>query len=256
MSSFQSRRNTFNAVAELYDEVRPGYSEAIIDDILAFAALPGIGRILEIGCGTGQITIPFAARGYPIVALEQASAMAAFASRKCQAYSNVRILELAFEDWPVERQGFHLVLSAQAFHWIEPEYGCSKAAEALRAGGTFALVWYHDRSEDTAVYKATQPIYDTYLLGEDKTGPGRSGLYEDAIRRSAAFAEIYETRHSWEKIYSAADYLKLLNTFSDHRSFSEPARTSFLRAISDVIERTGGAVLRKYETQVLLARRI
>ena len=182
--------------------------------------------------------------------------MTALASRKCQGYSNVRILELSFEDWSVERHGFHLVLSAQAFHWIEPEYGCSKAADALQAGGTFALVWHHDRSQDTVFYKATQPIYDTYLPGEEKTGPGRSGLYEDALRRSAAFGEIHEIRHPWEEVYSAPDYLKLLNTFSDHRSLPEPARKSFFRAISDVIDRIGGAVSRKYETQVLLARRI
>jgi 2-polyprenyl-3-methyl-5-hydroxy-6-metoxy-1,4-benzoquinol methylase len=66
----------FNEVATLYDEVRPGYPTAIIDAITALAALPPEGKILEIGCGTGQITIPFALRGYTILALEPGDALA------------------------------------------------------------------------------------------------------------------------------------------------------------------------------------
>ena len=64
------RQYVFNEVAALYDEVRPGYPPAIVDAAVALAALPSGGRILEIGCGTGQITLPFAMRGYSILALE------------------------------------------------------------------------------------------------------------------------------------------------------------------------------------------
>ena len=60
-------RTTFNNVAELYDEVRPGYPEALIEDALTLSEIPPDGRILEIGCGTGKATLPFARRGYAIV---------------------------------------------------------------------------------------------------------------------------------------------------------------------------------------------
>ena len=60
MSEFESLRTSFNAVADLYDEVRPGYKEVVIDDIILFARLATASRILEIGCGTGQITLSFA----------------------------------------------------------------------------------------------------------------------------------------------------------------------------------------------------
>ena len=58
----------FDAAAQLYDEVRPRYPEEIVEHIIAFAALPVHARVLEVGCGTGQMTLPFAQRGYTIKA--------------------------------------------------------------------------------------------------------------------------------------------------------------------------------------------
>src|SRR4029450_804296 len=70
---------------------------------------------------------------------------------------------MSFEAWPVQRQAFDLVLAAQAFHWIAPEYGCAKAADALKPGGALAIVGHHDVSQDTAFWQATLPIYETYF---------------------------------------------------------------------------------------------
>ncbi|WP_392475982.1 hypothetical protein [Nostoc sp. C110] len=63
-------RSTFNQVALLYDQVRPGYPEALFDDVVSLSRINPGGRILEIGCGTGQATVPFARRGYRILCIE------------------------------------------------------------------------------------------------------------------------------------------------------------------------------------------
>ncbi|WP_425552474.1 class I SAM-dependent methyltransferase, partial [Dactylosporangium maewongense] len=41
----------------------------MFDDLAAAGVAPG-ARVLEIGCGTGQATVPLAERGYRIVAVE------------------------------------------------------------------------------------------------------------------------------------------------------------------------------------------
>jgi len=251
--SAQLRRDIFNEVAELYDEVRPGYAETVIDDIASFAGLQRAARILEVGCGTGQITIPFARRGYHIFALEPGSAMCEIARRKCRSFPNVVISQVSFEDWSVEYGSFDLFLAAQAFHWIEPVYGCAKVAELLRPGGVVALVWHEDMSQNTPFYKETQAIYDEYLPAERTTlAPP---VYEEALGRSGTFTEIHYVVHDWEKTHSKSDYVKLLNTFSDHRLLPEPFRTHFFAAIEHTIDRNGGSVTRKTQTQGLLARR-
>ena len=66
MNARMSLRTIFDQAALDYDEVRPGYPEELIEDVISISAIPKDGRILEIGCGTGQATIPFAKRGYSI----------------------------------------------------------------------------------------------------------------------------------------------------------------------------------------------
>ena len=61
-------RTSFDEDAELYDEVRPGYPPELFDDVITLSSVPNQGRVLEIGCGTGQATLPFAQRGYRLSA--------------------------------------------------------------------------------------------------------------------------------------------------------------------------------------------
>jgi ubiquinone/menaquinone biosynthesis C-methylase UbiE len=55
-------RTTFDEAASLNDEVRPGYPEDLFDDVISLSGIPAGGRIMEIGCGTGQATVPVAKR--------------------------------------------------------------------------------------------------------------------------------------------------------------------------------------------------
>ena len=132
MAFDNSRRTSFNKVARLYDEVRPGYPEQLVEDVLFLSEIPQDGRILEIGCGPGKATIPFAKRGYTMLCLELGKDLAALAAENCRFYPGVKIKNISFEDWPLQRAAFTLVISAQAFHWIPPEIGYAKAAASLR----------------------------------------------------------------------------------------------------------------------------
>jgi 2-polyprenyl-3-methyl-5-hydroxy-6-metoxy-1,4-benzoquinol methylase len=162
MAESNALSRQFDDAAQPYDEVRPRYPEGIVEHIIAFAALPAHGRIFEVGCGTGQMTLPFAKRGYRVVALDQGEQLAALAAQHCQPYPQVRVVPCAFEAWQETAEGYDVLLSAQAFHWIEPQYGLARAAELLKTDGTIALVWTLDRSQGSAFWQATQPIYDTY----------------------------------------------------------------------------------------------
>ena len=247
----------FDDAAQLYDEVRPRYPAEIIEHILAFAALPAHGRILEVGCGTGQMTLPFAQRGYAMVALDQGERLAALAAQHCRPYPQVRVVPCAFEAWQDMPGSYDLFLSAQAFHWIAPEYGLARAAELLKAGGTIALVWTLDRSQGSAFWQATQPIYDTYnpVTSSGNSSGNNRDIYGHALRTSKEFVGVHEVRHAWARRYSGEEYMKLLQTFSDHRAMPEPNKTRFFEEIGRVIAQMGGEVMRDYETLALLAKK-
>jgi SAM-dependent methyltransferase len=258
MSESKPLSRQFDDAAQLYDEVRPRYPEEIIEHIIAFAALPAQGRVLEVGCGTGQMTLPFAQRGYTVVALDQGERLAALAAQHCQPYPQVCVVPCAFEAWQDTLESYDLFLSAQAFHWIDPAYGFARAAELLKTGGTIALVWRLERSQGSAFWQATTPIYDTY---NPQTSSGnlpletKVDLYRQALRTSRQFTGMHEVRKALTKRYSGEEYLKLLQTFSDHRAMPEPNKSRFFEAISQVIVQMGGEVIRDYEIMMLLAKK-
>ena len=59
-------RAVFDQDAERYDRARPGYPAELFDDLAALTGLRAGDRVLEIGPGTGQATVPLAQRGYRI----------------------------------------------------------------------------------------------------------------------------------------------------------------------------------------------
>lgn len=146
----EDRRTLFDQVAEVYDEVRPTYPTALIDDLAEAADLgPGV-RILEIGCGTGELTVALAERRASVIALELGTRLADLARRKLARHRNVEVIHSAFEAWPLPPEPFDLVVSATAFHWLDRTIRVPRCAAALRPGGLLAVIDTHHIAGGTA----------------------------------------------------------------------------------------------------------
>jgi SAM-dependent methyltransferase len=98
----------------------------LVEDVLALSDIPRDGRILEIGCGPGNATLPYAARGYHVTAIELGPQLAARAVQNLARFPRVRVVNASFEEWPLEENAFDLAISAEAMHWIPPEVGYPK----------------------------------------------------------------------------------------------------------------------------------
>ena len=119
----RTKRTSFDRAARLYDEARPGYPEELVADVVALSDIPEGGRILEIGCGTGQATLPFARRGHRMLCLDIGPEMAAVAAENLRSFPGVEVRAQAFEDWQPDGELFDLVLSGTAFHWVDQRVG-------------------------------------------------------------------------------------------------------------------------------------
>lgn len=163
-------RKTFGEDAELYDRVRPVYPSALYDDLAALVR-PERPRVLEIGCGTGQATAPMVERGWPVTAVELSPELAAVTRRKLP---RAEVITAAFEDWRLPPERFDLVLSATAFHWIDPDVRVAKSADALRAGGVLAVVstHHHVDSSSRELYEQVQDCYERFMPGARRTTSG------------------------------------------------------------------------------------
>src|ERR687885_2663713 len=146
-------REVFDEAAELYDRARPGYPAALFSELAELACIGPGCRVLEIGCGTGQATVPLAERGCEIVCVELGASLAAVARRKLARFPSVRVEVTAFEAWPLPAEPFDTVCAATAFHWIDPAVRVTKAARALRRGGALApIATHHIAGGDAAFF--------------------------------------------------------------------------------------------------------
>jgi SAM-dependent methyltransferase len=127
------RRRSFDAAARLYDTFRPGYPEPLFDDLVRLSGIPGGGRILEIGPGTGQATLPLARRGFSIVGIEMGASMARLCRKNLRGFPNVEILNVAFEDWTGDTSATRRAETGTT----RGKQGLSRAARSYGAPGTF-----------------------------------------------------------------------------------------------------------------------
>lgn len=254
-------RSIFDLVADDYDAVRPSYPEALIEDIIAVMPNAEQARILEIGCGTGQATLPFAQRGYQMLCLELGRALAARAAERCKPYPNVRVEVTTFEDWPAQPETFDLVMSATAFHWIPPEIGYPKAAQILKPGGTLAIFSNEHPTPFTGYFAEVQPIYQRIVpqwrhMPESPTTEERIEATAATIDATVLFAPAVVKTYAWSNTYTGQEYLRLLNTYSDHRSLPPEQRAQLFQELGDVIEtRYGGTIAKPYLTVLYLAQK-
>lgn len=258
-------RAVFDEAALLYDEARPGYPEELFDDVVSLSGIPQGGRILEIGCGTGQATVPLARRGYRILCVELGENLAAVARRNLGAYPRAEIHVGPFEEWQPQGEPFDLAISATAFHWLDPEVAYPRVADALGEAGSLALFWsVHVHTEAAGgVFEEVQKVYAREapeIVGpEDHKGPPRP---EDVpsktpeIERSGRF-EVTATRtHRWDETYDTSGYLSVLNTYSGHRSLAKHTHDRLFRGIASLIDqRFGGSITKGYLTTLYVARK-
>jgi 2-polyprenyl-3-methyl-5-hydroxy-6-metoxy-1,4-benzoquinol methylase len=69
-SAREGRRALFDGVAGRYDISRPGYPAELVDEVVASAAAGPGATVLEIGCGTGQLTRQLTGRGFELTAID------------------------------------------------------------------------------------------------------------------------------------------------------------------------------------------
>jgi SAM-dependent methyltransferase len=147
----RSYGKVFDQVAEEYDRHRPTYPDVLLDHVCEVAALGAGDRVLEIGCGTGQLTRGLLARGLRVSALEPGERLIALARQNLGDIGDVEFVNARLEDALLPPECFRAVFSASAMHWIDPDIGWRKAAEALVPGGTLALVQYVGLNEPCSV---------------------------------------------------------------------------------------------------------
>jgi SAM-dependent methyltransferase len=254
-------RSTFDTAAALYEAARPAYPDALFDDLVRLARLQPGARLLEIGCATGKATRPLVGRGFSVVCVELGARLAEQA-RASLAGLPVEIHVAPFETWEGEPQAFDLVYAATAWHWIDPAVRYARAHRLLHRGGHLAF-WSALHAMPAGFdpfFTEIQEVYDA--IGESHPGewppPPPDQVPDDApeILASGLFEDVQVRRHVWETIYTADEYIALLNTFSGHIAMPAERRDQLCREIrTRIARRPDGRIRRHWYAILHVARR-
>jgi trans-aconitate methyltransferase len=240
----------FGEVADDYDAFRPGYPAETFDAIIEFGGLHAGDRALEVGAGTGKATRPMLARGLEVHALEPSPGMADVLRR-----NGVDAEAARFDDY-APTAPFRLLYAAQAWHWVRCDDRYERAAAALQPGGTIALFWNQPREWDGELGAANDALYERYAPHMRRmTEKWKLDFTIDEIANHPAFTDATKHTTPWQEHYSAADYVRLLGTMSDHRMLDPDARTALHTAIGALVEEHGGIATVDYQTHAYLAHR-
>jgi SAM-dependent methyltransferase len=143
----RSYATVFNEIAGEYDRHRPRYPDALIDQACKLAGIGSGAPVLEIGCGTGQLTRSLLARGLRVTAVEPGDQLIARARGHLQDLGDVQFVNARLEDASLPPAHYGAVFCASAIHWVDPDVSWRKVADALVDRGTLALVSYFGLEE-------------------------------------------------------------------------------------------------------------
>jgi ubiquinone/menaquinone biosynthesis C-methylase UbiE len=227
----RSQRTLFNGVAELYDATRPGHPAELIEFLVATADLGPGSAVLEVGCGTGQLTRDLAHRGFRLTAIDIGPAMITAARRGLDG-SAVLLEVSSFEDFAGPQGGFDLIVSATAFHWIDPEVKFSKSARLLRPGGWLALLATGERYDDP-IGAALHNMWVARSEGNARWAGRQLAPAADSIAGSGWFDQPVCRDHQQRTVMSADAVIGVENTRATSLSWPDDARQAFTEKLRD-----------------------
>ena len=128
----------FSPIASHYDATRDlprPILQACYDRLIEYRLLPAHGRVLDAGCGTGQVSLPLAERGYEVVGIDISAEMIKLARFKLGAAGRARYYVGDVRHPPFAEATFDAAVVSKLFQHVENwQRACRQLIRVLRPG--------------------------------------------------------------------------------------------------------------------------
>jgi ubiquinone/menaquinone biosynthesis C-methylase UbiE len=222
----RQRRVLFDEIADRYQASRRGYPPQLVDFVVDTAGLRSGAAVLEVGCGTGQLTELLAGHDLAVTAIDIGAAMVE-AARQRVGSSQVSFQAVSFEALAAPDACFDLIVSASAFHWVDPEVKFAKSARLLKPGGWLALLATGEEYDNPLA----TALREMWMARRDDPGPWVwHGTLPDLDLAGAAdfFGPPVQRSHSQRVALPAEMVIGVEATRSTFLSWPEQIRQDFI----------------------------
>jgi len=178
---------------------RPAYSPELEAVLTQKVGLDGNGRLLDVGCGPGVLTVRLAHLFAQAVGLDPDAGMLAEGCRAAEekGVMKIRWVQGLAEDLPAVAPGpYRLVTFGQSFHWTDEQHVAETIYDMLEPGGALALIVHtvtgRPRPPGPGVpaipHDEIKALVEKYLGSTRRAGQGtapeRTHRFEDVLART------------------------------------------------------------------------
>jgi SAM-dependent methyltransferase len=177
---------------------RPAYSPELEAVLTQEAGLDGNGRLLDVGCGPGVLTVRLAHLFAEAVGLDPDAGMLAEGCRAAEEkrVTNIRWVQGPAEDLPAAAPGpYRLVTFGLSFWWTDERRVAETVYDMLAPGGALALIAHavtgRPRPPDPGVpvipHDEIKALVQKYLGSAQRAGQGtapRTHRVDDVLART------------------------------------------------------------------------
>lgn len=193
----------FEGSASYYAMGRVAYPSQVAEALVAALDLDGSGRLLDVGCGPGSLTLLLAPHFAEAIGVDADAEMLTQGAllAKARQVHNVTWRHLRAEDLPADVPTVHVVTFAQSFHWMERDRVAAAVRHMLVPEGVVVHVHATTHqgigSDDQSLHprpprEAIDQLMQRYLGPKRRAGqgflPAGTPGDEDAVYRAAGFS--------------------------------------------------------------------
>lgn len=233
-------RDLFRSTAWYYARYREGYPAEFYDVLKVKFELTKNDRILDLGCGTGQIAIPISDCVREVTAMDPEPEMIAEGKEQAKKNncSNIKWVEGGSEDLPAMKNNlgrFKLVTIGTAFHWMDREKTLEDLYEIINGNGGIVIagntsIWNNPAN---AWQAAVRQVIKKYLGEERRAGSGTfnvAPIKHEVFIKNSSFKNMETYKLHWER-------KSTLDEVTGNLYSTSMANTSVLGSLKETFER-------------------
>lgn len=161
----------FKGSAKYYSRYRPLYPASLIRFLIGRFALDGTGRMLDLGCGTGQLALRFSDWFEQIVGIDTEPEMIDEAKRLSAEIRSENI------EWYIgdiksyrteDKNPFRFAVIAKAFHWMDRAMVLEILYDMVSSGGGIAIIDHYSPNKKVLPWQKKVDEVVKYWYGEER----------------------------------------------------------------------------------------